>query len=103
MKKFCYVYILISESDSKIHYTGITEDFKERLAMHNRGKCADTAPRRPWQLETTIAFTSEVRHAHSRSTSKPDQDASSRGVICDFSSERKRGAKAATPESAKAG
>ena len=61
MKKFCYVYILISESDSKIHYTGITEDLKERLAMHNRGKCANTATRRPWRLETAIAFTSEAK------------------------------------------
>ncbi len=60
-KKFFYVYLLVSEIDSKVHYTGITEDLKERLAMHNRGKCANTAARRPWRLETAIAFISEAK------------------------------------------
>jgi predicted GIY-YIG superfamily endonuclease len=61
MKKFFYVYILISETDASVHYTGIAEDLKERLAMHNRGKCANTAAHRPWRVETAIAFRSEAK------------------------------------------
>jgi putative endonuclease len=61
MKRFFYVYILVSETDASIHYTGITEDLKERLAMHNRGKCANTAADRPWRVETAIAFSSAAK------------------------------------------
>jgi putative endonuclease len=62
VRKFFYVYILVSENDPAIHYTGLTDDLNERLAMHNRGKCANTAAvHRPWRVETAIAFTSEPK------------------------------------------
>jgi putative endonuclease len=61
MKKFFYVYILVSKTDQSNHYTGITTNLKERLAMHNRAKCAATKTLRPWCVETVIAFTSEVK------------------------------------------
>ena len=61
MNKFFYVYILVSELDDSIHYTGITTDLKERLGMHNRGKCLNTAGKRPWRLETVIAFSSKSK------------------------------------------
>ena len=61
MQKFFYVYILVTKADPSIHYTGITTELKERLAMHNRGKCVNTSAHRPWRLETAIAFTSESK------------------------------------------
>jgi predicted GIY-YIG superfamily endonuclease len=61
MKKFRYVYILVSEEDAALHYSGITENLKERLAMHNRGKCPNTSTHRPWRIETAIAFSSESK------------------------------------------
>ena len=61
MNKFFYVYILVSEADDSTHYTGITTDLKERVAMHNRGKCVHTTAHRPWRIETAIAFGSESK------------------------------------------
>ena len=34
---FYYVYILRDVATSKRHYTGVTHDLQERLAMHNAG------------------------------------------------------------------
>ena len=59
MTKFFYVYILVSVANPSIHYTGIAVDLKERVAMHNRGKSANTSPNRPWLVETAIAFASK--------------------------------------------
>jgi predicted GIY-YIG superfamily endonuclease len=59
--QFFYVYILVSKADRSFHYTGITIDLNERLSMHNRGKCNNTAVYRPWHVETAIAFTSETK------------------------------------------
>jgi len=36
MRRFVYVYILVSEADAKKHYTGITNDLSGRLKEHNR-------------------------------------------------------------------
>ena len=58
MKAFFYVYILVSQADEAIHYTGVTCDLKQRLREHNRGKCAQSAAHRPWRIETAIAFKS---------------------------------------------
>jgi len=38
-----YVYILQSLSQPEEYYTGITEDFHERLKAHNAGKSSHTA------------------------------------------------------------
>ena len=55
MKRFFYVYILVSEEDETIHYTGVTQNVRERLRYHNRGACSHTSKCRPWRLETAIA------------------------------------------------
>jgi predicted GIY-YIG superfamily endonuclease len=61
MKRFLYVYILVSEIDVTKHYTGITRDLAGRLIEHNRGHCPHTAKHKPWQIETAIAFASEKK------------------------------------------
>ena len=61
MKRFFYVYILVSETDMSAHYTGITQDLLERLTYHNRGTCRHTAKFRPWKIETAVAFSSEAK------------------------------------------
>lgn len=39
MEKFVYVYILVSQANEMIHYTGITRDLQQRLLEHNQGTC----------------------------------------------------------------
>jgi hypothetical protein len=56
MPTFHYVYILIRERDPDRHYVGITTDLRERLNRHNSGRCSHTTDRRPWRIETAIAF-----------------------------------------------
>ena len=56
MKRFYYVYILVSEVDNETHYSGVTRDLNARLLDHNRGKCSHTTKHRPWKIETAIAF-----------------------------------------------
>jgi len=61
MKSFLYVYILVSQVDTTIHYTGITRNLKGRVLKHNQGACAHTLKHRPWRIEIAIAFTSESK------------------------------------------
>ena len=61
MNGFFYVYILVSEAEPTVHYTGITQHLRERLREHNRGACPYTAKHRPWRMETAISFSSEVK------------------------------------------
>ena len=61
MNKFFYVYILVSKENEKIHYTGITRNLRQRLLEHNRGKCPNSSPHRPWRIETVLAFKSETK------------------------------------------
>jgi hypothetical protein len=56
MNGFYYVYILVSEIDDEIHYSGVATDLRSRLAEHNRGKCSHTSKRKPWKIETAVAF-----------------------------------------------
>ncbi len=58
MNTFFYVYILVSQTDDTIHYTGVTRDLEQRLTEHNRGACPHTSKNRPWRIETAIAFKS---------------------------------------------
>jgi predicted GIY-YIG superfamily endonuclease len=51
-----YVYLLRSQFDASRTYVGFTEDLRQRLSDHNRGKSVHTAPLRPWRLETYLAF-----------------------------------------------
>ena len=46
---YYYIYVLLSEKD-KLFYTGYTSDLKARLSMHNTGRVASTANRRPLKL-----------------------------------------------------
>ncbi len=68
MKNFYYVYILVSQVDDTIHYTGITRNFKERVLKHNQGGCPHTTKHRRWRIETVIAFKSQVKHGGSKDT-----------------------------------
>ena len=61
MQPFFYVYILASDSNEGIHYTGVTGDLKQRLLDHNQGKCPNTARRGPWRIETAVAFRSQAK------------------------------------------
>jgi len=61
MKRFFYVYILVSESDASRHYTGLTCDLSGRLGDHNRGHCPHTAKFKPWRIETAVSFSSETK------------------------------------------
>jgi len=62
MQAFFYVYILVSEANETIHYTGVTRDLEPRKRSgleHNQGKCLYTAQHRPWRIEAAVAFRSE--------------------------------------------
>jgi len=61
MARFVYVYVLVSETDSSIHYTGVTRDLSGRLQEHNRDNCSHIAKHRPWKIETAIGFKSETK------------------------------------------
>jgi putative endonuclease len=61
MTDFFYVYILTSETNPSIHYTGVTRNLSARLEDHNRGNCPHTAKYEPWKVETAIAFSSEAK------------------------------------------
>ena len=61
MKNFFYVYILVSEADPTIHYSGITDNLNKRLLRHNRGASDHTSKYRPWRIETAIAFSSKKK------------------------------------------
>jgi putative endonuclease len=52
MNSFYYVYILVSETNEKLHYSGVTRDLNARLSEHNRGKCPHTSKHRPWKIQT---------------------------------------------------
>jgi putative endonuclease len=61
MQRFFYVYVLVSEADETIHYTGTTQDLQARLTKHNQGLWARTSKHRPWRIQTAVAFGSEVK------------------------------------------
>lgn len=60
-QRFFYVYILESLANPDRHYTGFTEDLKQRLEKHNAGSVPPTAKFRPWKLQTAIAFTDRTK------------------------------------------
>jgi putative endonuclease len=61
MQRSFYVYVLVSENNETIHYTGITQDFQARLIKHNQGLCTPTTKHRPWRIQTAIACDSEAK------------------------------------------
>ena len=56
-----YVYLLQSIPHPAEYYTGITEDFPERLKEHNRGKCIHTSQCLPWKPIVVIRFADDHR------------------------------------------
>jgi putative endonuclease len=56
-----YVYILQSLQQSEHFYTGITDDLRARLSMHNSGSVTHTAKYRPWFIKSYVAFTDDTR------------------------------------------
>jgi len=55
--KYFYVYILLSKVHGEHFYSGFTEDLDDRLKHHNSGAVPATAPFRPWEFKTVVAFT----------------------------------------------
>jgi predicted GIY-YIG superfamily endonuclease len=53
---FYYVYVLVSLAEPARHYTGLTENLRQRLAEHNAGKCLHSSKFVPWRVETAVAF-----------------------------------------------
>jgi predicted GIY-YIG superfamily endonuclease len=51
-----YVYILQGVDDPDRHYTGSTDDLRDRVRRHNAGEVYHTAKYRPWRLRTYVAF-----------------------------------------------
>ena len=63
LNPFYYVYILVSQTNTTHHYTGLTKDLDARLKAHNAGQVPHTSKYRPWQIETAIAFHSSEKAA----------------------------------------
>ena len=57
------MYVLVSEAEPSLHYTGLTDDLQERLRAHNAGKVPHTAKHRPWQVQTAMAFRDRTKAA----------------------------------------
>ncbi len=58
-----YVYILRSEADPAQWYTGLTDDLRSRLTLHNEGGSGHTAKHLPWKLVTYVAFSDRAKAA----------------------------------------
>jgi predicted GIY-YIG superfamily endonuclease len=58
-----YVYILRSIAEPDRHYTGLTNDLRDRIAHHNGGQVSHTSKFKPWRIKTYIAFSDEERAA----------------------------------------
>jgi len=56
-----YVYLNRSIPHLEKTYIGITSNIKNRLKEHNEGKSSYTSKYKPWELVTSITFTSEKR------------------------------------------
>lgn len=51
-----YVYIIKTELSVKRHYTGITNNLKQRLSDHNSGKCPHTSKYKPSKIKNAFWF-----------------------------------------------
>jgi predicted GIY-YIG superfamily endonuclease len=63
MSDYTYVYILQSRADPSRHYTGLTDDLRDRLRRHNAGDVSHTAKHRPWRIRVALAFHERARAA----------------------------------------
>jgi predicted GIY-YIG superfamily endonuclease len=62
MNGFYYVYILVSETNYKLHYSGVTRDLTTRLAEHNRGNVPRIQRKRSRQLEKLASLIINFAH-----------------------------------------
>jgi predicted GIY-YIG superfamily endonuclease len=51
-----YAYVIESIANPKKRYVGHTADLRQRLVVHNQGKCKYTAKFRPWRIRAYFAF-----------------------------------------------
>ena len=58
-----YVYVLQAGNAPERFYTGLTDDLRTRVQMHNAGRVRYTAKSKPWHLKTYIAFNNRTRAA----------------------------------------
>jgi putative endonuclease len=56
-----YVYVLQSELNPEMIYTGFTRDLRKRLVEHNTGKDTFTRPYKPWKIVWYAGFSSKKR------------------------------------------
>uniref|UniRef100_UPI004049A2A2 GIY-YIG nuclease family protein n=1 Tax=Cephaloticoccus sp. TaxID=1985742 RepID=UPI004049A2A2 len=56
-----YVYLIESASFRNKRYVGYSDDLKQWIKDHNAGKNVSTAPFRPWELKTYLAFSSKAQ------------------------------------------
>ena len=54
-----YVYMLISKSNKPVWYIGYTNNLKNRIRLHNKGKGAKFTRGRKWKLIYKEKFTSK--------------------------------------------
>src|SRR6266481_1804237 len=83
MKGFYYVYILVSEADGRLHYSGLTRDLNTRLAEHNRGKCPHTSKHRPWKSKQQSDFDRKLKLVVLNVMLRQDPDVNLRAATCD--------------------
>ena len=51
-----HVYVLQSDAEERRFYTGLTNDLRKRLLIHNAGHVAHTAKWKPWHLKDLSCF-----------------------------------------------
>jgi predicted GIY-YIG superfamily endonuclease len=56
-----YVYLLQSVDFPGQMYSGLTDDLKNRLKVHNQGGAKHTAKYKPWRLVTYLGFSDHER------------------------------------------
>jgi predicted GIY-YIG superfamily endonuclease len=66
MKAFVYVYILVSQANEAIHYTGITRDLEQRLLEHNGGTCPHTSEHGHGESKLQLHSNPRARRARSK-------------------------------------
>lgn len=59
-----YAYLIRSITFPKQVYTGITENLKQRLKVHNSGGAAHTSKFKPWELLVYLGFKDEPKARH---------------------------------------
>lgn len=56
-----YVYLLRSVEHPEEVYSGLTDDLRKRLKVHNAGGSPHTSKFKPWKLVTYLAVSDEAR------------------------------------------